>query len=142
MIIIRSPENVAAAELRGAGREDAPDALHVDEATHGLDPPYQEGIRNRTEPAEPNRTEPFNSGTGCNRTRKRTGPSHYASKKSRPNSIEPGNVIVRTEPNRTEPMNCRKVRSQNKSNRIGSFLPYSPEVHVTHNWHEVVIRGC
>ena len=32
----------------------------------------QEGLRNRTEAAEPNRTEPFNSGTGRNRTRKRT----------------------------------------------------------------------
>ena len=34
----------------------------------------QEGIRNRTEPAEPNRTEPFNSGTGRNLTRKRSEP--------------------------------------------------------------------
>ena len=44
----------------------------------------QEGIRNRTEPAEPNRTKPFDSGTGRNRTRNRT------------------------EPNRTEPRRVRK----------------------------------
>ena len=53
----------------------------------------QEGTRNRTEPAEPKRTEPFNSGTGRNRTRNRTDPNRTepdASEKRRPNRVEPG----------------------------------------------------
>ena len=54
---------------------------------------YQEGIRNRTEPAKPNRTEPLNSGTGRNRTR------------------------TRTEPNRTEPRRTRKNAGRTASNR-------------------------
>ena len=37
--------------------------------------PCQKGIRNRTGPAEPNRTEPINSGTGRNQTRNRTKPN-------------------------------------------------------------------
>ena len=66
----------------------------------------QEGMRNRTEGAEPNRTEPCNSGTGRNRTRNRTepdrdGPSHGVSEKRKPNRVEPGKIHVRTETNRT-----------------------------------------
>ena len=37
----------------------------------------QEGTRNQTERAEPNWTKPFNSGTGLNRTRKRTEPNRW-----------------------------------------------------------------
>ena len=45
------------------------------------------------------RTEPFNFGTGRNRTRNRTGPNHDAFKKRRPNRIE----LEKQLPNRTEP---------------------------------------
>ena len=60
----------------------------------------QEGIRNRTEQAEPNRTEPFNFGTGRKRTRNRTGPSHEA-------SVNAGRTAsyreqTSSEPNRTD----------------------------------------
>ena len=60
---------------------------------------------------KPNRTEP-----------NRTGPSHDASEKRRPHRFEPGNIHFRTEPDRAEPMNFRKVRNRNESNRTGSFL--------------------
>ena len=60
-------------------------------------------LRNRTEPAEPNRTEASHSGIGRNQTRKhRTGPSHDASEQRRPNRVEPGHISFRTEPNRTD----------------------------------------
>ena len=76
----------------------------------------QAGIRNRTEPAEANPTEPLNFGTGRNRTRgtepnrtepnrtepNRTEPSHDASEKRRPNCVESGKIFSRTEPNRTD----------------------------------------
>ena len=65
----------------------------------------QEAIRNRTEPAEPNRTESFNSGTGRNRTRNRTEPNWTESRRVRKTQAEPrrtGKEMFRTEPNRTE----------------------------------------
>ena len=64
----------------------------------------QEGIRNRSEPAESNRT----------------GPSHDAYEKRSPNRVEQG--WLNKLPNRTEPINFRKVRSRNESNPTGSFL--------------------
>ena len=65
----------------------------------------QEGIRNRTEPAEPNPTESFNSGTAGTR---------------RGNESE----WNRTEPNRTETMNFRDKQNGSETNRnkTGSFL--------------------
>ena len=64
-------------------------------------------MRNRTEPAEPNRTEPNRlilepDGTGLGNEPNRTGPSHKVSKKRRPNRAEPGKSIFRTKPNRTD----------------------------------------
>ena len=65
----------------------------------------QEGIRNQTEPnrpnrtgrSEPNGTELFNSGTGRNRTRKRT------------------------EPNRTEPRRVPKTQAESRRTRNDHF---------------------
>ena len=73
----------------------------------GISKFIQEGIRNRTEPAEPNRT----------------GPRHDASEKHRPNRVEPGNTI--SEPNRTKPNGTdeiSKVWNRNESARTDSFL--------------------
>ena len=111
---------------------------------------WWEGIRNGTEPAEPNRTEitilkrndnnnntcyyyhliavpklcyhyyrsiSEPAGTGRRNEPKRTGPSRGASEECRPNLVEPGKWFLRT-----EPMNFRKVRNRNESNRTGSFL--------------------
>ena len=68
----------------------------------------QEGIRNRTGPAEPNRTEPSRlilepAGIGRGNEPNRTRSNHDVSEKRRPNRVEPGKIFVRTEPNRTEP---------------------------------------
>ena len=97
---------------------------------------WHEGVSkkpNRNGRTEPNRTEPFNSGTGWNPTRNRTGPSHDASEKCRPNRVEPGQLIVRTEPNRTEPNIFRKVRNRNKPNRTGSFLNLASRYMTAHD---------
>ena len=59
---------------------------------------HQEGIINRTEPAEPNGTEPFNSRTGRNRTRNRTEPERATT--SPKNAGRTGKTIC---PNPTEP---------------------------------------
>ena len=81
----------------------------------------QEGIRNRTEPAEPNWTKPFNSGTGRNRTRKRTEPNRTESRRVRKVQAEPRWTGKMQFLNRTEPINFRKGRNRNESNRTGSF---------------------
>ena len=84
---------------------------------------FQEGIRNRTEPAEPNQTEPFDSGTGRNRTRKRTEPNRTEPRRVRKTQAKPrrtGEINFRT-----EPINFRKVQNRNKSNRTGSFLIFA-----------------
>ena len=75
---------------------------------------------NRTGRTEPNRLIPEPAGTGRGTEPNRTGPSHDASEKRRPNRVEPGNIFVRTEPNRTDEF--RKVRNRNESNGTGSFL--------------------
>ena len=72
----------------------------------------QEGIRTRSEPAEPNRTEPDRA-TTCPKNADRT-----ASNQENYNS----------EPNRNESINFRKVRNRNESNRTGSFLLHLMEV--------------
>ena len=77
----------------------------------------QEGTRNRTEQAEVNGTEPCNSGTGRNRTRKRTEPNRPEPRRARKTQAEPrrtGTIIC---PNRTEPNYFGKFR-----NHTGSFL--------------------
>ena len=89
----------------------------------------QERIRNRTESAEPNRTEPINSGTGRNRTRSRTEPNRTEpgpnqTEKRRPNRVEPGKLIVRSEPNRTDACS-RKVRNRTDSFLILSWAVYN-----------------
>ena len=76
---------------------------------------YQEGIRNRTEPAEPNRTEPFNSGTGRNRTRNRTEANRTEPRRVRKTQAEPRRTGENTFPNRTEPN--RLVWSGTETNR-------------------------
>ena len=84
---------------------------------------YQEGIRNRTGQVEAKRTEMLVSepaetvrGTEPNRT----GPSHDAPEKRRPNRIEPENYF--SDPNRIEPVNFRKVRNRTQPNPTDSFL--------------------
>ena len=83
--------------------------------------PFQEGTRNQSEPAEPNRTEPLHSGTALfrNRMRKRTEanrkePRRVRQKKTsrtasnRDNlSFEPNRIVFNnygTDTNRTEPV--------------------------------------
>ena len=79
----------------------------------------QEGITNRTEPAEPNRTEPCNFGTGRNRTRNRT----------EPNRTEPRRLQKKTQaelcltgktncPNRTKPNRTDESRESPEPKRI------------------------
>ena len=76
---------------------------------------------NRTGRTEPNRTETLKSGTGRNRTRKRTELNRTEPRRVRKTQAEPrrtGNVNFpnRTEPNRTEPMIVRReVRNRNES---------------------------
>ena len=82
----------------------------------------EEAVRNRTEPAELNRIEPSNSGTGRNWTRKRTEPNRTEPLRVRKTQAEPHQTGKSNFPNRTEPMNFRKVRNRNESNRTGSFL--------------------
>ena len=57
---------------------------------------------NRAGRTEPNRVIPEAEGTGLGNEPNRTGPGHDASEKRRPNRVEPGQITVRTEPNRTE----------------------------------------
>ena len=80
-------------------------------------------------PNRPNRTKPNrlileSAGTGRGTKPNRTGPSHDASEKRRPNRVESGNKSFRTEPNRTHQVS--KVRHRNESNRAGSFLTSAP----------------
>ena len=75
-------------------------------------------IRNRTDPAEKNRTEPCNFGTGWNRMRNRTGPSHDASEERRPNRVEPRKVIGDRGQGRTGPGPSRESeRSRRRAGR-------------------------
>ena len=76
---------------------------------------FQEGIRNRT---EQNHLILEPAGTWRGNEPNRTGPSHDASEKRRPNHVELGKIIVRTEPNQT--YEFRKVQNRNESNRTGS----------------------
>ena len=61
---------------------------------------YQEGMRNQTEPAESNRTEPFNSGTDRNQTRNPEPDRATACPK---NASRTASNRKNTFPNRTEP---------------------------------------
>ena len=87
----------------------------------------QEGIRNRTEAAAPNRIEPCNSGTGRNRTRNQTEPNRTEPRRVRKTQAEPRRTGKNTFPNRTEPNRLifKKVWNRNKSNRTVSFVNYS-----------------
>ena len=65
---------------------------------------WQEGIRNRTEPAEPDRTEPkFSFGTSRNRTRNRTERNRTEPRRVRKTQAEPHRTGNFKFPNRTEP---------------------------------------
>ena len=77
----------------------------------------QEGIINRTEPAEPNGTEPFNSGTGRNRTRKRTEPDRTEPRRVRKTQAEPRRTGEQVFPNRTEPNPSIFEQSGTETNR-------------------------
>ena len=82
---------------------------------------------NRTGKTEPNRTEPFNSGTGRNRTRKRTEPNRTEPdwterryvKKTQAELRRTGknNCPNRTEPIRTEPNRLIVEKSRTETNR-------------------------
>ena len=102
---------------------------------------------NRTGRTEVNWTEPFNSGTGRNRTRKRTEPNRTEPNRTEPRRIRKaqaeqhrtGKTIDK--PNRAETMTFRKLRNRNESNQIGSFLRIAdlwtarlPEVLVVAIW--------
>ena len=58
---------------------------------------------NRTGRFEPNRTEPFNFGTGRNRTRNRTEPNRTEPRRVRKTQAEPRRTGESTFPNRTAP---------------------------------------
>ena len=83
----------------------------------------QEGVRNRTEPAEPNRTviqfwkrpEPDAEPNRTEMDRATTRPKSAGRTAS-------NREIAFSEPKRTKPMNSRQVRNRNESNRTGSFL--------------------
>ena len=75
---------------------------------------------NRTEPAESKRVILEPAGTGRGTERNRTGPSHDASEKGKPNRIEPGIIIFRTEPNRTDEFSKGQEPKRIEPNR---FLP-------------------
>ena len=113
----------------------------------------QEGIRNRSEPAEPQRAALLHSGTGRNSiqhivysivqqysnsnnnsnsnsnscsivqysivwTRSRTEPNGTEPRRVRKAQAEPRRIGKYNFPNRTEPMNFRKVRNRNEPKRI------------------------
>ena len=89
----------------------------------------QEGMRNRTEPAEPNRTEPNRSipepaGTGRGTEPNRTETSHVVSEKRKPNRVEREKGKSRTEPNRWISKSLEPKRIE--PNR---FLPVNGAVH-------------
>ena len=72
---------------------------------------------NRTEPAEPNRTEPLNSGTGRNRTRKRTEPNRTEPWHVRKMQAEPHRNRKHIFPNWTEPNRLLLEKSRTETNR-------------------------
>ena len=90
----------------------------------------QEGLRNRSQPAEPNRTEAFDFGTGRNRTRNRTEPDRATTrlKNAGRTSSNRGNAF--SEPNRTDKFLKSPEPSRTEPNR---FLPgnrASADVHM------------
>ena len=88
----------------------------------------QEGIRNRAKPNRPNRTGrtepnrliPAPAGTGRGTEPNRTGRSHDAYEKHRPNRIEPGNYSFRTEWNRTGEFS--KSPEPNRTEPVPSYI--------------------
>ena len=75
-----------------------------------------------SEPNRPNRTEPFNYGTGWNRTRNRTEPDRATTRPKNAGQTASIQDKLNSETNRTEPINLRKVRNRNESNPTGFFL--------------------
>ena len=94
----------------------------------------QKGIRNRTEPAEPNLTEsiyqPISepAGTGRRNEPNRTGPSHDASEKRRPNRVESGNYFFRTKPNRTDDLSKSPEPKRIEPNRFVPDIPGNADI--------------
>ena len=78
-------------------------------------------MRNRAEPAEPNQTEPFNSGTGRNRTPNRSEPNRTEPRHFRKTQAEPHRTGTNTIPNRTEPNRLIVERSGTETNRTEQF---------------------
>ena len=69
---------------------------------------------------EPNRLISEPAGTGQETEPNRTRPSHDASEKSRPNRVEPGKILFRTEPNRNDEFSKSLEPNRIEPNR---FLP-------------------
>ena len=90
----------------------------------------QGGLRNQTEPAKPKRIEAFDSGTGRNRTRKRTEPNRTKPRRVRKTAGRTASNREQSfsESNRTEPIIFRIVRNRTESNRTGSFLTWTVAV--------------
>ena len=83
----------------------------------------------RTEPAEPNRTEPFNFGSGRNRTQNRTEPDRAT---TRPKSAgrTASNRIFRTEPNRTEYLFEKSRTETNRTEPVPSWSMHLSSAHM------------
>ena len=84
-------------------------------------------LRGSKRPYRAGRTElePFNSGTGRNRTRNRTepnrtSPSHDVSEKHRPNRVEPVHLLFKIEPNRTDEFSKSPEPKRIEPNRVPS----------------------
>ena len=104
---------------------------------------HQEGIRNRTEPAEPYRTEPFTSGTGRNRTRNRTEPNRTEPLCVRKTQAEPRRTGKHICPNRTEPNDELSKSPEPKRIEPNRFLPdIMHSVRVTYSSVHVLVGTC
>ena len=101
---------------RGGGQELHGLAPHV---RHGMN---QEGVRDRTEPAEPNRTKQFRNRPEPDAQTNRTEPDRATTHPKSAGRTASNRERHFSEPNRTKLTNFRKVRNRNESNRIGSFL--------------------
>ena len=83
-----------------------------------------------TEPTQPNRTEPNRlipepTGTGCETEPNRTEPDRATVCPKNASRTASNREQYISEPNRTEPINFRKVWNRNESNRTVSFLEYA-----------------
>ena len=75
---------------------------------------------NRTSRTEPNHLILELAGTGRGTEPNRTGPSHDASEKRRPNRVKPGNSLFRTESNRTDESSKKSGTETNRTEPVPS----------------------